>query len=111
MVNIGNIIIQKAREQGTSIEKLAPKLNLTKQGLYKILHRDDIKISRILQLSQALNHDFLQYYRTGPVSLPEDYHQLKHENKQLKQTIETLQRENNLLNDFVQVLKSQSKQS
>lgn len=61
MIDIGKIIIQQSREQGISIAKLAAKVNLTTQALYKILHRRDLKISRLLQLSQALNHNLLQY--------------------------------------------------
>lgn len=108
MIDIGRIIIQKAHEQSLSIAKLAATINLTTQALYKIIHREDLKVSRLLQLSHALNHDLFQYYRTTPQSQSPEHIALKAENKQLKQQLETLQRENTLLHDFVQLLKSTS---
>jgi hypothetical protein len=76
-------------------------------SLYRILQRKDLKISHILQLSQALNHNLLQYYQSTPSSHPDELKTLQLENQQLKQQLQTLQRENNLLTEFVQVLKSQ----
>lgn len=110
MIDIGNIIINEVKNQGKTIHQLAREVNMSKPGLYRLLKRKDLKVSYLLLFSRILNHDFLQHYRTGPVSLPDDYQQLQKENKQLKQQVQVLQRENTLLNDIVQLLKSQIKQ-
>ena len=106
MSEIGNKITQVAHEQGLSIEKLAKKINITTSSLYRLLKRNDIKISRLQQFSKILKHDFFQYYHKSQISQSFEFKSLKEENKQLKQQIKTLQRENNLLNDIVQILKT-----
>lgn len=106
MTEIGTKITQVAHEQGLSIEKLAKKVNLTTAALYRLLKRNDMKISRLQQFSGILKHDFFQYLHSMQAKQLPEYLALKEENKQLKQQIKSLQRENNLLNDFVQVLKS-----
>jgi IS30 family transposase len=109
MTDIGKIVMQQAYEQHISIAQIAKQLNMAPSSLYRILQRKDLKISHILQLSQALNHNLLQYYQSTPSSPPEELKNLQHENQQLKQQLQTLQRENNLLTDFVEVLKVQVK--
>ncbi|MEZ5195246.1 MAG: hypothetical protein R2764_02225 [Bacteroidales bacterium] len=109
MNNISKVVIQQARQQGISLARLARMANLTTAGFYKMINKDDFKVSRVIQLSRLLNYDLLQHIRTTPTSQLPEFIELKHENKQLKQTIETLRDKNNLLTDFVQVLKSQKK--
>lgn len=107
MIDLGKIVMQQAYEQRISAVQIAKSLKITTSGLYRILKQPDPKISRIVQLSQALNHNFLQYYHSTSPFDSAELKDLQHENQQLKQQIQTLQSENTLLHDFVTLLKSQ----
>lgn len=109
MNNISKAVIQQAKQQGISLAQLARMTNLTPAGFYKMINKDDFKVSRVIQLSRLLNYDLFQHIRTTPVNQSPEIKALQSENKQLKQQLQTLQRENSLLTDFVQVLKSQTK--
>lgn len=109
MNNISKVVIQQAKQQGITLAQLARMANLSTTGFYKMINKDDFKVSRLIQLSRLLHYDLFQHLRTTPASHLPEFKELKHENKQLKQTIETLRDKNNLLTDFVQVLKAQTK--
>jgi transcriptional regulator with XRE-family HTH domain len=107
MKKIGEIILEEAKKQSISAAKLAKLTNLSTVTIHHLPHRKDITLTRLLQFSRSLNHDFLQYYRIHPDINPETVKALKAEITQLKQTIEKLQHENTLLTDVLQLLKSQ----
>ncbi|MEZ5195140.1 MAG: hypothetical protein R2764_01675 [Bacteroidales bacterium] len=109
MKKIGEIILEEAKKQGISAAKLAKLTGLSAVTIHNLPRRKDITLTRLLQFSRSLNHDFLQYYRVHPDINPETVKALKAEISQLKQTIQSLRRENTLLTDVLQLLKSQKK--
>lgn len=60
--NIGSIILEHCRNKRVSVPTLAAKINMSTIGLYKLLQRDDIKVSRLISISRDLNHNFFTYF-------------------------------------------------
>ncbi|MEZ5195879.1 MAG: hypothetical protein R2764_05640 [Bacteroidales bacterium] len=108
MNNISKAVIQQARQQGISLARLARMANLTTAGFYKMINKDDFKVSRVIQLTPAQLRP-LQHIRTTPTSQLPEFIELKHEKQTTQTNNRTLRDKNNLLTDFVQVLKSQKK--
>ncbi|MEZ5195991.1 MAG: hypothetical protein R2764_06215 [Bacteroidales bacterium] len=106
MKKIGEHILEEARKQGISAAQLGRITGLSTVTIHSLPKRKTLSLTRILQFSRSLNHDFLQYYRIHPDINPETVKALKAEITQLTQTIENLQRENTLLTDVLQLLKA-----
>ena len=93
--NIGSIILEHCRNKRVSVPTLAAKINMSTIGLYKLLQRDDIKVSRLIAISRALNHNFFEDIypsaaNPGDQPTPQ-YHtikKLKHEIALLNQKID-----------------------
>ena len=106
MYNIKDKIKEIAHQQGMSLPQLARKLNMTRDGLYKILRTNDLKTSRLLQISRVLNHNFFKYYFPIEKSNQPDRAELLIENKILQNQIELLQLENKQQKELINLLKS-----
>lgn len=61
-VNIGAEIQRVAKEQRFSQEKVANLIGESQQNISNDYKRESLSIVRLLKYSQALNHNFLQYY-------------------------------------------------
>ena len=107
MINIGNIILKIAREKELSVHQLAKKLNISPSSFYTNIRNNDMKISRLQQLSELLNHDLFQYFPIRQQTQSTELTALREENQQLRTQNQTLQRENQLVSDIRQLLKSQ----
>ena len=59
---IGNIIQQKLKESGLSNAEFARKLNCTPQNVFNILERDSLDTALLLNISEALSHNFFSYF-------------------------------------------------
>ena len=68
MISINQIIRQYAYDHKISLKKVASTMGITHQALYKLLSTPDFTLSRLHQISQALNHNFFQYYITTPAT-------------------------------------------
>lgn len=108
MVAINEIIKTYATDKSIPLKRVASGMGITKQALYKMLNSPDIKVFRIRQISQALNHNFFQYYVSSSDFDKTDDKQLEKEIKELTQKVEQLQQEITYLKEINQLLKAQS---
>jgi hypothetical protein len=46
---IGTIIFDYCRKHDVSVTSLAVKLNMTPEGVYRLLKKDDLRVSRLSQ--------------------------------------------------------------
>ena len=63
MIHIGNLIEKEFRRQERSVSWLAKKLFCERTNIYDIFKRQSIDTEMLLRISEALHHDFFQYYR------------------------------------------------
>lgn len=106
MESIGQHIFNTAKLKGITIQQLARNANISRTATYKMLKQNDLYVSRLFAISQALHHDFFQHYSQQlGINSPSPNAHLD-EIKTLRQQIQTLQRENNLLHDHIQLFKS-----
>ena len=63
MIHIGNLIEKEFRRQERSVSWLAKKLLCERTNIYDIFKRQSIDTEMLLRISEALHHDFFQYYR------------------------------------------------
>ena len=61
-VHIGKKIREVVDRSPITIVGFAKSVNLTRDGVYKILKKETISIEQLLKISKVLNHDFLSYY-------------------------------------------------
>ncbi|MEZ5082192.1 MAG: hypothetical protein R2750_01875 [Bacteroidales bacterium] len=101
MSHIGNIIIQHCKSKSISIASIARQLNITRSGMYKILRHNDMNLSRLRQISQALNHNFFNDYYTHIHPGDNNPSSLQTENRQLKEKLAKLQTELSLFKEIV----------
>ena len=57
--------------RGTSAAEVAKALNLHVHSVYDMLKRENIDVYRLMELSELLNYDFLQYTRPSTSSTPD----------------------------------------
>ncbi len=62
MINIGELIHEKVREQGKSVTWLARRLNYSRTNIYKIFNKPSIDTDVLLRISDALGYDFFYIY-------------------------------------------------
>lgn len=79
---------------------------MTRVGFYKLLSRDDMTLSRLKQISQALNHNFFLDYYNAPSPGNQKQSPLILENLQLKEKIKQLETENAYIKEINQLLKA-----
>lgn len=92
---VGSIIFDYCQKNNISIATLAGHLNMTPEGVYRQLKKDDIKVNRLITISRSLNHNFFEdifpsSHFPGDQPTPQ-YHtiqQLKHEIALLNQKID-----------------------
>ena len=65
MIHIGNLIEKEFRRQERSVSWLARKLFCERTNIYDIFKRQSIDTEMLLRISEALHHDFFQYYRNS----------------------------------------------
>ena len=63
MIHIGNKIQQIVNEKGIKITEIAKRLNRTSQSMYDIFNKENINTALLMDISEALSHDFFQYYQ------------------------------------------------
>lgn len=64
-IHIGEIIKSKARELRIGPTELGEKINTSKQNVYGIYKRKSIDTDLLRKISNALGHNFFNYYITS----------------------------------------------
>ena len=59
-VHIGQMIENELRSQGRSVVWLAHKIYCEKSNIYKMFRRSSIELDQLMQISVALEHNFLK---------------------------------------------------
>ena len=60
-IHIGHLVKQKLEESDLTITQLAHRINRTRTTVYDIFERKSIDIDLLIQLSDALDFDFLYH--------------------------------------------------
>lgn len=106
MVDIGSIIKNHCRQNGISLNALARQLDYYPTTLYRSLASGDMPLSRLHQISQALNHNFFIHFIQNTNSTEEQLLKLSTENRELSSKVATLQKENLLQQEIIALLKA-----
>ena len=64
MIHIGKIIEEEMRRQERTPAWLARKIKCARPNVYYIFKQESLNTDLLLRISQALKHDFFQYYST-----------------------------------------------
>lgn len=64
-MHIGKKIKEVLDKTGMSKTEFAKKINLTRDGAYKLFEKEAIATGQLEKISKVLNHDFFQYYQNG----------------------------------------------
>jgi transcriptional regulator with XRE-family HTH domain len=105
-VYIGQVISDYCRQQEIPISYLASQIHLSPQSVYQYLKNNDLMVSRLFQISQALNYNFFAYYINpeGPDADPRST--LMAENNLLKAKIANQAKEILYLQEIVALYKA-----
>ena len=105
MIHIGTIIKDYCKRHDTSIPRLADQINMSHQTLYNLIRKNDMSLSTLHAISNALNHNFFNYFIAGTTSSPETLLKLSTTNKVLTAKVESLQKEVAFLHEINTLLK------
>jgi len=61
-INIGNSIEMRMNELGLNKSELARKIGISNQYVNRLLSKKSIDIDKLIEISRALNFDFLKLY-------------------------------------------------
>jgi len=61
-IHIGELILQKLKEEQRTVSWFAKKMNYNRTNIYKIFKKPHIDTVQLLQISLILNHDFFSHY-------------------------------------------------
>jgi len=109
MIQIGNIIKQKCYERKISIYKLAKMIGISPPSLYNLLRSNNMRLTRLNEISKALDHNFFQYFIHGSDKSARQTTQIIEENNFLKNKNTLLEQENKYLKEINELLKSKTK--
>lgn len=70
-MHIGKKIKEVLDKTGMSKTEFAKKINLTRDGAYKLFEKEAIATGQLEKISKVLNHDFFQYYQNGASGVSE----------------------------------------
>jgi predicted DNA-binding protein YlxM (UPF0122 family) len=107
MIHIGTIIKDYCKRNDTSIPRLAAQINVPHQTLYDKIRKNDMALSTLYAISNALNHNFFTYFIAGTNSSSETLLKLSTSNKALSAKVESLQKEVAFLHEINTLLKAQ----
>jgi hypothetical protein len=108
MIDIGSIIRDHLRKSGSSVLQLSKQIKMSPNVLYHNLNTNKISIARLLQISQALNHNFFIYFVQNTGGSEEQLLKLSNENRELSSKVASLQKEVDLLREINALLKAKS---
>lgn len=96
MEHIGNMLKQVLREKNLSAEELGRLIGRSNPTVYDMFRREQIHPKLLKKISDALGHDMFQYLYTGGDAPAE---------RNLKQKIAELEKENAYLKEIVRMQK------
>ena len=64
-IDIGNLILQKLKEENLSVAWLAEKVDKEPSYFRKMLKKRSIDTNLLLSISKILNYNFFQYYQVN----------------------------------------------
>jgi hypothetical protein len=105
MVHIGSIIKDYCRRNGVSLGTVARQMHFTPAGIYKMLAREDIPVTRVKQMSDALGHNFFVYFIENAGGAEVDAVRLAAEVRELNAKVAALQKEVDYLKEINGLLK------
>lgn len=108
MVDIGSIIKDHLRQNGSSVNQLAKQMKMSATQLYYNLKHNHITIERLDQISRTLDHDFFVYLSGNKGSTEEEVVELRTEIKELNSKVAMLQKEVDLLREINSLLKAKA---
>lgn len=62
-IHIGKKIREVLNKSHFTIVEFSKKINLTRDGVYKIFEKETIATDQLQKISKVLNHDFFIYYQ------------------------------------------------
>lgn len=109
MTELAQIIKEKINASGQTVHQFANQLGMSSSGLYRLLNRKDMPLSRFLQISRKLNYNLLTelYPSLAPHGTVNTTLQI--ENQQLKQQFTNLSADKQLLTELLNLIKDNSK--
>ncbi len=111
-IHIGQKIREVLDKSHFSVVEFAKKINITRDGAYKIFEKERINTALLQKISDVLEHDFFNYYSSNPTAneSSNDYgYATKEELLQLTNTVRSLVKEiEKLRNDLNPVAKKKS---
>jgi hypothetical protein len=106
MIEIGKIIKDHLRHNGSTVNQLAKQMRLSPSVLYYNLKNDDFTLARLDHISRVLNHNFFIYFVQQSGSSEEQLLKLTSENKELTAKVASLQNEITYLKEIISLLKA-----
>lgn len=97
-LHIGRKIKEVVKRSGLRVSVFAEKINLTRDGAYKIFAKESIDTEQLKNISSVLNHDFFSYYNTTSLSSAKESSKdygfaSQHDVNELKQIVKDLAKE------------------
>lgn len=93
-IHIGKKIKEVLDKSPMSMVDFAKKINLTRDGAYKMMEKETIATDQLQKISSVLNHDFFSYYQTKlNIASDKNTHYgyaTKEEVSEIKKELETL---------------------
>ncbi|MCB0824270.1 MAG: hypothetical protein KDC09_16350 [Bacteroidales bacterium] len=108
MTALTQIIKEKINESGQTVHQFAKQLGMSSSGLYRLLNRKDMPLSRFLHISRLLNYNLLTELYPGLAPHATVNNLLQTENQQLKQQVTNLTADKKLLSDVINLLKDKT---
>jgi transcriptional regulator with XRE-family HTH domain len=107
MIHIGEIIRNYCADHRIPISDVAAKARLSRTHIYKIIRSSNPSVLRLWDISNAVGHNFFQYF-VNPAGLSTSAtSKLTAENRSLKAKIASQQKEIQYQADIIALLKSQ----
>ncbi len=94
-IHIGKKIKEVLDKTPMSVVDFAKRINLTRNGAYKVFEKETIDTGQLQTISKVLNHDFFAYYEGTAVSAfkenkSEYYYATKTELEEVKYTMQQM---------------------
>ena len=104
MINLETKIKHKLKERALTIEKLAVYSGVTKQTIHNIFKKNDLKLSQLERISKVLSVN-VEYFFFDEATNTEEEDSKNLNGGILEIQMKSLQRENNLLREMMDLLK------
>ena len=96
-INIGRIIQGKLKEKSMSVTEFASKINKERSTVYDIFGRKSIDTELLIEISKALEYDFIREIYYGEETSPTVFIAVKTNENEIKNL--------NLSEEFIRLLK------